>query len=106
MGWFNDRKFNTPISIGDKTYTVAQWKTQSDIYNLAGYTITRHMCVDCAYTPTLIGSYSKYTYTPSKSFFLSPQMIGDTATIFIKVIYNNDWGTRVTKEEQFKIIFE
>jgi len=106
MSWFNDKKFNNPIAIGNKTYTMAQWKTQSDIYNLAGYTITRHMCIDCPYTPTLIGSYSKYNYHPSKSFFLSPQMIGDTATIFIRVLYNNDWGTRVTKEEQFKIIFE
>ena len=106
MSWFNDKKFNNPIAIGNKTYTMAQWKTQSDIYNLAGYTITKRMCIDCPYTPTLIGSYSKYTYNPSKSFFLSPQMKGDTATIFIRVLYNNDWGTRVTKEEQFKIIFE
>ena len=106
MSWFSDKKFNNPIAIGNKTYTMAQWKTQSDIYNLAGYTITKRMCIDCPYTPTLIGSYSKYTYNPSKSFFLSPQMKGDTATIFIRVLYNNDWGTRVTKEEQFKIIFE
>jgi hypothetical protein len=34
MGWFNDKKFNTPISIGNKTYTMSQWKSQSDIYNL------------------------------------------------------------------------
>jgi hypothetical protein len=106
MGWFNDKKFNTPISIGNKTYTMSQWKSQSDIYNLAGYTITRHMCIDCPYTPTLIGSYSKYNYTPSKSFYLSPQMIGDTATIFIRVLYNNDYGNRVVREEQMKLIFE
>jgi hypothetical protein len=64
------------------------------------------MCIDCPYTPTLIGSYSKYNYTPSKSFYLSPQMIGDTAIIFIRVLYNNDYGNRVVREEQMKLVFE
>ncbi len=33
-------------------------------------------------------------------------MIGDTATIFIRVLYNNDYGNRVVREEQMKLVFE
>jgi hypothetical protein len=64
------------------------------------------MCWDCAYTETIIGTHSKYNYSPQQNMFLSKYMKGDTATVFIEVIYNSDVGVSVTKELQLKIVFD
>ena len=62
--------------------------------------------MDCPYTPTLLGTYSKYNYTPRQQIFFDNEMIGDTAQIFIRVLFNNDSGPRVTKDTVFNVIFE
>jgi hypothetical protein len=33
-------------------------------------------------------------------------MVGDTANIFIKVLFNNDIGSREVREQQISVIFE
>ena len=55
---------------------------------------------------TMLGSYSKYNYTPRQQFYFGREMIGDTATVFIKTTFNNDFGPSVEVEKEFNIIFE
>ena len=37
--------------------------------------IQKNMCMDCPYTPTLLGTYSKYNYTPRQQIFFDNEMI-------------------------------
>ena len=70
--------------------------------NIAGYQINPHQCLDCPYSETLLGSYSKYTYKPQQQIFFDNQMVGDTTKVFIKTKFPND----IEVEKEFKIIFE
>lgn len=106
MGWFTDRQFQVPFPIGNRTYTLTQIASILPPLNIVGYTIQKNMCMDCPYTPTLLGTYSKYNYTPRQQIFFDNEMIGDTAQIFIRVLFNNDSGPRVTKDTVFNVIFE
>jgi hypothetical protein len=74
--------------------------------NIAGYQINRHQCLDCPYSSTLIGTRSKYTYTPKQQMYLDNEMVGDTAKVFVKTIFNTDTGESRSVEKEFKIIFE
>ena len=62
------------------------------------------MCTDCPYSETLVGSYSKYTYTPTQNIFLDNEMIGDTINIFIETTFNTDVGEREIVENNIKVI--
>jgi len=106
LGWFNDQTLNTPIPIGNYTYTMRQLNAVGSLFNLAGYEITKHTCLDCPYSPTLFGTHSKYNYHPTQNIFLDDEMIGDTASIFIQVLFNSDTGWNETREVEMKIIFE
>ena len=64
------------------------------------------MCLDCPYTSTLLGTYSKYNYYPTQNIFFDKAMIGDTASIFIQVTFNSDVGIKEIKEKEMKIIFK
>ena len=97
---------NTPVPIGDKTYTINQLSKITGFYNLAGYQITKYMCLTCPYSSTLLGSYSKYNYIPTQNFFLDKSMIGDTASIYINVLFNSDAGKSELREKEMKVIFE
>jgi hypothetical protein len=106
LGWFTNNQFNTPINIGGHTYTL---KSVSDLHpalNIAGYQINPHICWDCPYTPTLLGTHSKYNYHPQQNFFFDNEMIGDTANIYIETIFNSDTGPSETKNTVLKVIFE
>lgn len=106
LGWFTNNQFNTPINIGGHTYTL---KSVSDLHpplNIAGYQINSHMCWTCPYTPTLLGTHSKYNYHPQQNFFFDNEMIGDTANIYIETIFNSDTGPRETQNTVLKVIFE
>lgn len=106
LGWFNNQQFNTPIAIGTHTYTL---KNAADLHpplNMAGYQINKNICWTCPYTPTLFGTHSKYNYTPSQTFFLDNEMVGDTANIYIQTIFNSDVGPSETKNTVLKVIFE
>lgn len=106
MSWFTNDKLNKPLPVGNKTYTIKELNKVTDLYNLAGYQITKNMCLDCPYTPTLLGTYSKYNYHPTQNIFFDKSMIGDTASIFIQVVFNSDAGKREIREKEMKIIFK
>jgi hypothetical protein len=106
LSWYTDKQFNNPIPIGTYTYTL---KNVADVHpplNIVGYQINPHMCWDCPYTETLLGTSSRYTYTPEQKVFFDREMIGDTATIFIQTIFNSDIGEREVNNKQLKVIFE
>jgi hypothetical protein len=106
MGWFTDRQFQVPFPIGNRTYTLTEVASVMPPLNIVGYAIQKNMCMDCPYTPTLLGTYSKYNYTPRQQIFFDNEIIGDTAQIFVRVLFNNDSGPRVTKDTTFNVIFE
>ena len=104
LGWFNDIGLNTPIPIGQYTYTII---TLSDLYsplNIVGYEIPKKGCFDCLYFPTLIGTHSKYTYNPKQNILFDNEFEGDTINIYIQSIFNSDVGETVTIDDKFKII--
>jgi hypothetical protein len=106
LSWFSDQQFNNPISIGSFTYTLKGISKIHPALNIAGYQINPHMCWTCPYTPTLLGTHSKYNYHPTQNFFLDNEMIGDTANIYIETIFNSDTGPRETQNTVLKVIFE
>ena len=106
LGYFTSGDFLNPIPIGDLTYTIEDMANNFPPLNISGYSINRNQCLDCPYSETLIGTYSKYTYTPQQQIFFDNQMVGDTARVFIKTKFNIDTGERVEVEKEFKIIFE
>lgn len=106
MGWFTDRQFQVPFPVGNRTYTLTEVASVMPPLNIVGYQIEKNMCMDCPYTPTLLGTYSKYNYMPRQQIFFDNEMVGDTAQIFIRVLFNNDSGPRVTKDTTFNVVFE
>jgi hypothetical protein len=106
LGYFTGGGFHNPIPVGNLTYTIADMASIHPPLNIAGYQINRNQCIDCPYSPTLIGTRSKYNYHPKQQMFLDSEMIGDTAKVFVKTIFNTDTGQKVEIEKQFKIIFE
>jgi hypothetical protein len=106
LSWFSDQQFNNPISIGSFTYTLKGISKIHPALNIAGYQINPHMCWTCPYTPTLLGTHSKYNYHPTQNFFLDNEMIGDTANIYIETIFNFDTGPSETQNTVLKVIFE
>jgi hypothetical protein len=104
LGWFNDQSMNTPISIGNHTYTMKDLINLHPPYNIAGYQIPKHFCYDCPYAPTIVGSHSRYTYYPIQNFLLDDEMVGDTINIFIETIFNTDIGNSETLESEIKVI--
>jgi len=106
LSWYTDKQFNNPISIGNQTYTLQNIAEVHPPLNIAGYQLTPHMCLDCPYTPTLIGTHSKYNYEPKQNFFFDEQMVGDTAYLYIQTTFNNDLGPRVVSNTTIKVIFD
>ena len=106
LGWYSDKQFNTPISIGNYTYTLKNIAEIHPPLNIAGYQISSHTCFNCSYSSSLFGTYSKYSYAPKQNMFLSKYMKNDTDHVFIKVLYNSDMGKREIKEHTFNIIFD
>ena len=106
LSWFSDQSYTQPIAVGSLTYTLEDIANIHPPLNIAGYQIPKFFCWDCPYAPTLLGTYSKHTYQPRKQIFLDDEMVGDTATIFMKVLFNNDIGFREVREQQISVIFE
>ena len=104
LGWFNDQAMNTPIAVGSHTYTMNSLIDLHPPTNIAGYQIPKHFCTECPYAPTIVGTHSKYTYTPKQNFILDNEMIGDTINIFIESKFNSDWGNTETITNQIKVI--
>ena len=106
LGWFNDRNYNNPISIGSYTGSMVDISQLHSPLNIAGYSVPKYFCFDCPYAPTLIGTHSKYTYKPKQNILLDDEMVGDTLTIFTQTLFNSDVGERETVNKNFKIIVE
>jgi hypothetical protein len=106
LSWFSDQQFNNPISIGSFTYTLKGISKIHPALNIAGYQINPHMCWTCPYTPTLLGTHSKYNYRPQQNFFFDNEMIGDTANIYIETLFNSDTGPNEIQNTVLKVIFE
>lgn len=106
LGWFNNQTLDNPISIGNYIYTIRQLVSMESIFNLAGYEITKNTCLDCPYSSTLFGTHSKYNYYPTQNIFFDDEMAGDTASIFVQVVFNTDVGKREIRDVEMKIIFE
>ena len=102
LGYFTDGNFTNPIPIGNLTYTIEDMADVFPPLNIAGYSVNPNQCLDCPYSQTLLGTYSKYNTHPQQQLFFDNQMVGDTATVFVKTKFPND----IKIEKEFKIIFE
>jgi hypothetical protein len=106
LGYFTGGGYLNPIPVGNLQYTIEDMAQNHPPLNIVGYQIQKNQCMDCPYSPTLIGTYSKYNYTPKQQIFFDNEMVGDTAKVFIKSTFNSDLGQRVEIEKEFKIVFE
>ena len=106
LGYFTGGGYLNPIPVGNLTYTIEDMAQNHPPLNITGYQIQKNQCLDCPYSETLIGTYSKYNYTPQQQIFFDNEMVGDTAKVFIKSTFNSDLGQRVEIEKEFKIVFE
>ena len=105
-GLFSDNNYTSPIPIGDLEYTITDMAKNHPPLNIAGYQITTKTCMDCPFTPTLFDTYSKYTYKPRHMFLFLPEMVGDTATVFIEARFGVGKNKEIKDNHQLKIIFE
>lgn len=96
LGFFTNGDFLNPIPIGNLVYTITDMAQNFPPLNIAGY----------SYNPNseenVLGSFSKYNLEPRQQIFFDTQMVGDTASVFIKTIYPQN----IEIENQIKIIFE
>ena len=102
LSYFTDGEYNNPIPVGNLTYTIEDMANIHPPLNIAGYSVNPHQCFDCPYSSTLIGTYSKYNTHPQQQIFFDNEMVGDTATVFIKTMFNSE----ISVEKEFNIIFE
>ena len=103
LGYFTGGGYNNPIPVGNLTYTIEEMAQTHPLLNIVGYQINPNQCLDCPYSPTLIGTRSKYNYTPQQQIFFDNQMKGDTAKIMIEARFGE--MSDETIETEFNIIF-
>jgi hypothetical protein len=106
LSWFNDKGFNNPIPIGERTITLKDISKLHPPLNIAGYQIQKNFCWECPYAERALGTYSKYTYRPRQQFFLDKRMEGDTLKVMMKVTFNNDLGESEVVESYLNIIVD
>ena len=106
LSYFTSGEYQTPIPVGNLTYTIEDMAQNHPPLNIVGYQIQKNQCLDCPYSETLLGTYSKYTYEPKQQIFFNNEMVGDTLKIMTKTIFNNDIGPREIVENEFNIIVE
>ena len=106
LGYFTGGGYENPIPVGNLEYTLNDMAANHPPLNIVGYQINKNQCMDCPYSQTLLGTYSKYTYSPKQNIFFDDEMVGDTAKVFMKATWNSDIGERVVKEYNMNIIFE
>ena len=103
LGYFTGGGYNNPIPVGNLTYTIEEMAQIHPPLNIVGYQINPNQCLDCPYSPTLIGTRSKYNYTPQQQIFFDNQMKGDTAKIMIEARFGEMSDEII--ETEFNIIF-
>ena len=103
LGYFTGGGYNNLIPVGNLTYTIEEMAQTHPPLNIVGYQINPNQCLDCPYSPTLIGTRSKYNYTPQQQIFFDNQMKGDTAKILIEARFGEMSDEII--ETEFNIIF-
>ena len=103
LGYFTGGGYNNPIPVGNLTYTIEEMAQTHPPLNIVGYQINPNQCLDCPYSPTLIGTRSKYNYTPQQQIFFDNKMKGDTAKILIEARFGEMSDEII--ETEFNIIF-
>jgi hypothetical protein len=116
LGWYSDAGMNSPLPIGDTTYTINELiLNDQSITNLVGYEITPYTCLDCPYSSSLFGVYSRYNPHPTFNIFNLGELKGDTAIFFIEVEYASEWRgssnpnssqAHIKSNTEIKVIFE
>jgi hypothetical protein len=106
LSYFTSGAYQNPIPVGNLTYTIEDMAQNHPPLNIVGYQINKNQCLDCPYSQTLLGTYSKYTYEPQQQIFFDNEMVGDTATVMIETKFNSDIGPREIVKAEFKVIFE
>lgn len=107
LGLFTNNNLINSIPIGFETYTIPQLVETYSIYNLVGYEINKKFNFNHPAAQTMLQTYSKYTYKPIQQMLFFPDMIGDSAAIYIKVLWNSDFGGKtVEKIYELDVIFE
>ena len=106
LGWFSNNNFNSPIPIGNITYTMVDLTENHQPLNVVGYQISKYFCYDCQYAPTLLGTHSKYNYKPTQNIILDNEMIGDTINLFVETTFNTDLGETEVIKNNFSIIIK
>lgn len=85
----------TAIPVGD---TIYYWNNISPPTNIVGYVYNSNR---------QRGIQTKYSYYSRKEVFYDDEMIGDTATVYSRAVWNNDLvGPRKEVIDSLKIIFE
>ncbi len=102
LGLFTNNNLTNPIPIGFETYTMIQLVENYSISNLVGYEISKHFNFNHPAAATMLQTYSKYNYHPTQQMAFFPEMIGDEAEIYIRVI----WGETEVKNYTLKVKFE
>ena len=100
FGFFYDDEFNNPIPVGNETITIENMANNFPPLNIVGYSYEPNSQIDN------LGTYSNYNYQPRQQIFFDNQMVGDTAKIFIRSIFNTDLGPSEEINNEFNIIFE
>ena len=107
LGLYTDKRFKDPIPIGSRTYTMVDIAQIAGPINIAGYQLPKKFTGwEQPYARTLMGTYSKYTYTPTQNYIIDNEMIGDTATLFMRAVFNNDFGRQEIKYYNMNVVFE
>ena len=106
LGLYTDNNLKKPIPVGTKTYTITQLTDDYYIQNLAGYQISKKFRYEHPAASTMLQTYSKYNYEPTQQMVFFKDMIGDDASIYIRVTWNTDYGPRVQKTYTLKVKFE
>lgn len=107
LGLYINNNLSQPIPVGTQTVTLPQLVNDTSVSNLAGYEINRYFNFNHPAAKTMLQTYSKYTYTPTQQMPFFPDMIGDSAEIYIRVLWNSDFGGEsVEKIYKLSVIFE
>ncbi len=107
LGLFINNNLQTAIPIGYFNYTLPQIVNDTSVSNIAGYEINRYFNFNHVAAKTMLQTYSKYTYTPTQQMVFFPDMIGDTAQIYIRVLWNSDFGGEsIERIYQLNVKFE
>ena len=85
----------TPIPVGD---TIYYWNNINPPTNIVGYEYNSNR---------KRGIQTKYSYYSRKHIFFDNEMVGDTATIYTRAVWNNDIvGPKKEVLDSIQIIFE